>query len=333
MATLQDSVGRGGQNNRSDVILVQQLLNQNLPIPLQVLKVDGIVGPRTIFTIEEYQRWKVPSIRADGRVDPGGKTFRALTLGVGRQPPGPPPPLPAPTVPPGPAAGAILRFSVAQFRAFSKDLEGEVLNMYIDTHNPPLVTIGVGNMIEPISVALSIDFVYKSDYGGHPKAGQPCSDEDKKHDFNTVKSMAAYAPKGGNNVAFKTATVCRITPATLEKLITDKLNGNANEMKKNYFSALDTWSADAQLGLMSMAWAMGSAFPTAPPPTGPWPNFTKACKDQDWEGAAKECKMKKAVGTQITRNNRNVILFGNAARIKEGKADPNVLQWPKDLNA
>jgi hypothetical protein len=236
MAVLQGSVGRGGQNLRSDVILVQQLLNQNLPIPLQVLKVDGIVGPRTISTIEEYQRRKVASIRPDGRVDPGGKTFQALTLGVGPQPPGPPPPLP---VPPGPAAGAILRFSLAQFRAFSKDLEGELL----------------------------------------------------------------------------------------------ELNGNANEMKKNYFSTLDTWSADAQLGLMSMAWAMGSAFPTAPPPTGPWPNFTKACKDQDWEGAAKECKMKDAVGTQITRNDRNVILFRNAARIKEGKADPNVLQWPKDLNA
>jgi hypothetical protein len=330
MAVLQGSVGRGGQNLRSDVILVQQLLNQNLPIPLQVLKVDGIVGPRTISTIEEYQRRKVASIRPDGRVDPGGKTFQALTLGVGPQPPGPPPPLP---VPPGPAAGAILRFSVAQFRAFSKDLEGEVLNMYLDNHNPPLVTIGVGNMIEPLSVALSINYVYKSDHGGHPQAGQSCSDEDKTHDFNTVKSMTAYAPLGGGNVAFKTATVCRITQTTLEQLITDKLNGNANEMKKNFFSALDTWSADAQLGLMSMAWAMGSAFPTAPPPTGPWPNFTKACKDQDWEGAAKECKMKDAVGTQITRNDRNVILFRNAARIKEGKADPNVLQWPKDLNA
>jgi hypothetical protein len=331
VATLQGSVGRRGQNNRSDVILVQQLLNQNLPIPLQVLKVDGIVGPRTIFTIEEYQRRNVPSIRPDGRVDPGGKTFRALALGIGPQPPGPPPPAPVPT-PPGPAAGAILRFSVAQFRAFSKDLEGEVLNMYLDTHNPPLVTIGVGNMIEPISVALSIDYVYKSDNGGHPQAGQLCSPDDKKNDFNTVKGMTAYAPLGGGNVAFKTATVCRITQRTLEKLITNKLNGNADYMKKNYFSALDTWSADAQLGLMSMAWAMGSAFPTAPP-SGPWPNFTKACKDQNWEGAAKECKMKNAVGTQVKRNDRNVILFRNAARIKEGKGDANVLQWPKDLNA
>ena len=64
---------------------------------------------------------------------------------------------------------------------------------------------------------------------------------------------------------------------------------------------------------MSMAWAMGSASPGAPP-SGPWPNFTKACKNQDWEGAAKECKMKNAVGTQVRRNDRNVILFRNAGR-------------------
>ena len=176
MATLQGSVGRGGQNHRTDVILVQQLLNQNLSIPLQVLQVDGIVGPRTISAIrKEYQRRNVLSIRPDGRVDPGGKTFRALTSGLGRQLPGPPPPSQVPTLPPGPAAGAILRFSVAQFRAFSKDLEGEVPNMYLDTHDPPLVTIGVGNMIEPIEVARRLDLVYKSDNGGHPKAGQPCS--------------------------------------------------------------------------------------------------------------------------------------------------------------
>ena len=103
--------------------------------------------------------------------------------------------------------------------------------------------------------------------------------------------MTAYAALGGGNVAFKTATVCRITPAALEKLITARLNGNADYMKKTYFTALDTWPADAQLGLMSMAWAMGSAFPTPPPPGKPWPNFTKACKEQDWEGAAKDCKM------------------------------------------
>ncbi len=125
MATLQGSVGRGGKNHRGDVIFVQQLLNQHLSVPLEVLQVDGVVGPMTIFAIEEYQRRNVLSIRPDGRVDPGGKTFGALTAGLGRQLPGPPPPSQVPTIPAGPAAGAILRFSVAQFRAFSKDLEGD----------------------------------------------------------------------------------------------------------------------------------------------------------------------------------------------------------------
>ncbi len=82
---------------------------------------------------------------------------------------------------------------------------------------------------------------------------------------------------------------------------------------------------------MSMAWAMGASFPTPPPPAKPWPNFTKACKEQDWEGAAKECKMSNAKGTVIERNNRNVILFRNAAH-QGRQGSPNVLQWPTNLN-
>lgn len=78
--TISSAVGRGGRNfPPSDVMTVQYLLNcipasRGGPIP--ELVVDGAVGPKTIAAIEKFQR----SLGgyADGRVDPGGGTLRAL---------------------------------------------------------------------------------------------------------------------------------------------------------------------------------------------------------------------------------------------------------------
>jgi hypothetical protein len=81
---ISGSVGRGGMNLRSDVSLVQQLINNHLPInhlpiPLRPLKVDGNCGPLTIRAIEEIQRRILHMNAPDGRVDPTGGTYRFLT--------------------------------------------------------------------------------------------------------------------------------------------------------------------------------------------------------------------------------------------------------------
>src|ERR1700682_484697 len=81
---ISGSVGRGGMNLRSDVLLVQQLINNHLPInhlpiPLRPLNVDGYCGPLTLAAIDEIQRRVLHMNRPDGRVDPNGATFRFLT--------------------------------------------------------------------------------------------------------------------------------------------------------------------------------------------------------------------------------------------------------------
>jgi hypothetical protein len=78
--TITGSVGRGGRNYpHSDVMTVQYLLNC-VPAaqggPAKELVVDGAAGPRTIAAIEGFQR-RLGGF-ADGRVDPGGATLRAL---------------------------------------------------------------------------------------------------------------------------------------------------------------------------------------------------------------------------------------------------------------
>jgi|GEM_PF-3283715 len=70
--TIKASVGRGGTNNKADVLLVQELLKAKG----HKLDIDGLIGPGTIGEIKAFQQsafgW------ADGRIDPGGQSWKAL---------------------------------------------------------------------------------------------------------------------------------------------------------------------------------------------------------------------------------------------------------------
>ena len=70
---LGGSVGKGGKNGRDDVEAVQQLLADHGVDPGPI---DGLVGPKTIKAITDFQAEFLR--RPDGRVDPGGRTWREL---------------------------------------------------------------------------------------------------------------------------------------------------------------------------------------------------------------------------------------------------------------
>lgn len=70
-------VGQGSTNQPPDVRIVQRLLNDYLAKEGQTqLKVDGLVGPKTLGAITAFQKRSVGI--ADGRVDPMGPTINAL---------------------------------------------------------------------------------------------------------------------------------------------------------------------------------------------------------------------------------------------------------------
>ncbi len=78
--SITGSVGLGGRNfPPNDVLTVQFLLNC-VPIenggPDPELVLDGITGPKTIRAIQQFQKANFGFF--DGRVDPGGRTLRAL---------------------------------------------------------------------------------------------------------------------------------------------------------------------------------------------------------------------------------------------------------------
>jgi peptidoglycan hydrolase-like protein with peptidoglycan-binding domain len=82
---IRSSVGEGGWNDRQDVGVVQYLLNvvrkRSGATPLAV---DGIVGPKTLAAIREFQQSN--SLVVDGRVDPGHATILLLNAMVPQWP-------------------------------------------------------------------------------------------------------------------------------------------------------------------------------------------------------------------------------------------------------
>jgi peptidoglycan hydrolase-like protein with peptidoglycan-binding domain len=78
---ISKSVGKGGYNIKEEVRYVQKLLNawrQENGRP--EIQADGLVGPKTIGAIEDFQRAKTGIV--DGRVDPNGPSIKALEDGI-----------------------------------------------------------------------------------------------------------------------------------------------------------------------------------------------------------------------------------------------------------
>jgi putative chitinase len=80
------SVGRTAQNDLTDVLLVQILLNMNRhrfpEAPPAVLKTDGRIGPGTIGAIERFETEVMELPASDGMLVPGDATIRALLAGL-----------------------------------------------------------------------------------------------------------------------------------------------------------------------------------------------------------------------------------------------------------
>jgi len=90
MASIGSSVGEDGKNRKRDVALVQELLNAHA-VRLDLKKplgVDGDCGKRTLEAIAKFQLVVVGAAKADGRIDPKGRTWRELVKVLGVIPKG-----------------------------------------------------------------------------------------------------------------------------------------------------------------------------------------------------------------------------------------------------
>lgn len=195
--------------------------------------------------------------------------------------------------------------------------------MYLDVKG--LVTAGMGNLIDSPTQAQQLPFFFRNDSSHFATA------DEIAEDWQRVKDRQDLKLRGGG--VFRDVALLRIDRPTIEALVARTLDGFENTLKTGTpeFADFDNWPADAQLGLLSMAWPMGAAFAQV----GRIPSFRAACAAYDFDRAAQESRMNETGNPGLApRNRANLILFTNAARVMDGSAlDPQfeILQYPQIL--
>jgi hypothetical protein len=191
--------------------------------------------------------------------------------------------------------------------------------MYLDVKG--LVTVGVGNLVDPMELAVQLPFRLRAN------PGTAASPEQIAEEWRRIKSNLGLAKAGYR--ASEALTQLMLDDAGIDALITQRLIANEPVLKKYpSFCEFDSWPADAQLGLLSMAWALGPGGPAA------FPHFATACGHQDFAAAATNCAISENGNPGVApRNRANRTLFGNAAVVLSGgsSCDPAALHFPTVL--
>jgi GH24 family phage-related lysozyme (muramidase) len=191
------------------------------------------------------------------------------------------------------------------FESFSIEFEAKIPWMYLDVKG--LVTVGVGNLIDPMRAALSLPFV-------HRDSGALASLNEIIYEWRKMKVNQKLA-QWGAKAAGKIASLV-LTEESISQLVRSKLLSNEIEIRR-WLHNWDNFPADAQLGILSMAWAMGSGF------FKKFPQFTQACIVENWTIAAQECYINSTNNKGlIPRNHADRALFETAAEVVQGNMDP-----------
>jgi GH24 family phage-related lysozyme (muramidase) len=194
------------------------------------------------------------------------------------------------------------------WRAFNEPLEGLVTWMYLDVKG--LVTTGMGNLIDPLATALDLRWFHAD--------GSLASAAEVRAEWTAMKDNVALAHQGAH--AAHALARLHLQDADINALILGRLDRDEAILKANTaFAAFEDWPADAQLGLLSMAWAMGPGFGRG------FPHFAQACAARDFTTAAADCQMAVTGNPGLIRRNaanRQAFLFAGSA------TDPTTLRSP-----
>ena len=199
------------------------------------------------------------------------------------------------------------------FVRFTTAYEGCVPWMYQDVKG--LVTVAIGNLIDPIQYAAPLPFVDRV-------TGALAQRDDIMREWMRVKNDASLARLGHR--AAERVTNLRLNAAGIEFVVSRKLDQNDQHLRGR-FPYFEEWPACSQLGAHSMAWAAGPSFR--------FPRLEIALRAEDWATAATECHLNEAGNPGLKpRNVANKVLFLNAARVRDFKLDPDLLAWEADLD-
>jgi hypothetical protein len=184
--------------------------------------------------------------------------------------------------------------------------------MYLDVLG--LVTTAIGVLIDPVEYAIALPWHWR-DKPDVPATAQEICDEWTRIKRNPKLAQWGHRPAEG-------LTNLRLSDEAVEEVTLAKADQMVVQLEKR-FSEWDAWPADAQLGVLSMAWAMGPAF------WRKFPAFDAAARAQDWSAAGRACSIStKGNPGIIPRNRHNERLFRSAAYVVDQGLDRERLWWP-----
>jgi hypothetical protein len=177
-----------------------------------------------------------------------------------------------------------------------------------------LVTVSVGCLIDPIDLALRLDWRIGDRAATHAEV---------RDDWQTIKALGRNNRTAESQAAL---TSIRLTDDGVESLLWSRLGANAEWLRAHLFPGFPDFSADAQLGILSTAWALGCDFRHTDPPR---PALIAAIAAGDWVAAKVHAKLREAGNAGVVdRNRQQERCFDNAATVAEHNLDPAVLNWP-----
>ncbi len=109
-------------------------------------------------------------------------------------------------------------------------------------------------------------------------------------------------------------------------MIIKKLRANFDYVEAHLIHGLSDAPADAILGCMSLAWAVGAGFDRTNPPRT---EFVAAFNAGNWIVAGAHARLRESNNAGvIARNKHQDLCFQNAATVKARGLDPAALWWP-----
>lgn len=178
----------------------------------------------------------------------------------------------------------------SNFLAVTEKFEGATTHPYLDMKR--LVTVGLGNLADPF--ALFDEFDWTCGDGGLPAPRALIAAA-----YWAVKNDRSMDPTNGG-AQYARLTGIRATKASIAKVCARKLSMFEGQVKP-HFTDWDGLPWQAQLCVLSMAWAMGGLFMDHEK----WPGFRAAVNAGNWAEAAKQCQMKE-IGQNASFHQRNL---------------------------
>jgi hypothetical protein len=208
-----------------------------------------------------------------------------------------------------------------EFAKVNDQIEGVIRWPYLDVKG--LVTCAIGYLVDDRT-------------GNAPEAmlalpwkhvdGSMASRSEIATAWQTVKSRQDLKELGGGNSAFANLTDIRLDDAGIQEAYQGWVSAAEPHLRK-YFPSYDRMPADAQLAILLMAYAMGSAFSPG------YPHFTSAINAvvPDYNEAAAQSHISTVGNPGIVPRDADIVTcLQNAARAQADGSVPYSVLWFPD---